>query len=139
MGRKKKRKPIKLKIKKRMVFSILSLILFALAVLLVFSFLQEGLLPTRVNIFLLEWFGLASLLLPFLLVCFGFAFSRFKTSLRQPHVSLGASVFWLSTLGLVRGGLVGGWIWERLDFLVTSGRGIFDPFYRDYYWRFSFV
>jgi S-DNA-T family DNA segregation ATPase FtsK/SpoIIIE len=120
MPRKKKKNQFKLKLKKKTVFSIISVVLFALSGLIIFSFIQEGWVLTKLNTILLERLGIASLLLPFLLITYALFFSSIKTDLREPNVILGATVLWVSLLGITSGGSMGSWIWDRLEFLITS-------------------
>ncbi len=117
--RKKIRNRLRLRLKRKTILSLISLIFFFLGILAIFSFIQEGSIPTKINLFLLEWFGFSSFLLPFLLFCFGFAFSQIKTALGQMNIWLGATILWLSLLALTKGGLIGNLIWARLEFLIT--------------------
>lgn len=119
MPRKKKKNQFRLKLKKKTVFSVVSVVLFALSILIIFSFIQEGWVLTKLNTVLLEKFGVASMLLPFLLITFALFFSSIKTDLREPNVVLGATVLWVSLLGITSGGSIGNWIWNRLEFLIT--------------------
>lgn len=119
MPRKKKKNQFKLKLKKKTVFSVISVVLFALSILIIFSFIQEGWVLTKLNTVLLEKLGIASMLLPFLLITFALFFSSIKTDLREPNVVLGATVLWVSLLGITSGGSIGSWIWDRLEFLIT--------------------
>jgi DNA segregation ATPase FtsK/SpoIIIE, S-DNA-T family len=114
-----KKQSLKLKLKKTTVFSITSVLLIGMGMLIIFSFLEQGYVLTKVNGFLVEWIGFVSLFLPFLLVSMGLMFSRFKTPLKEVNVSLGMVLFFLSLLGLGRTGRAGVWIWDKLEFLIT--------------------
>jgi len=115
----KKKKGFGLKLKKRTVFSIISITLFCSALLVIFSFLNQGLVLVRINRLLIEAIGLASLFLPFLLISIGLMFSKFKTPLKEVNVPVGATLLFLSFLGLARTGAVGAWIWDKVEFLIT--------------------
>jgi len=114
-----KKQSLKLKLKKTTVFSITSILLIGMGLLIVFSFLEQGFVLTKVNSFLVEWIGFVSLLLPFLLISTGLMFSKFKTPLKEVNVSLGMVLFFISLLGLGRTGKAGVWIWDKLEFLIT--------------------
>ncbi len=114
-----KKQSFKLKLKRGTIFSIASVLLIGLGLLVVFSFLKEGYIFTSVNQIFVEWLGFVSLFLPFLLISAGLMFSRFKTPLREVNVSLGMVLFFLSLLGLGKTGRIGMWIWDKVEFLIT--------------------
>ena len=114
-----KKQSLKLKLKKGTIFSITSVLLIGLGLLVVFSFLKEGYILTLLNQILVEWLGFVSLFLPFLLISAGLMFSKFKTPLREVNVSLGMVLFFLSLLGLGRTGKIGMWVWDKVEFLIT--------------------
>ncbi len=116
-------------LKKKTVFSIVGSGFLLTAFLVTLSFFQKGIVLGEVNFWLWQHFGFLSLLLPFLLLCYGFWILPLKTLLAAWHISLGASVAWLSLAGLFKGGLFGDWLWHQVAFwLTTPGAIIFFAF-----------
>ncbi len=107
-------------LKKKTVFSIVGSALFLLALLITLSFFQRGAFLAEVNFWLWQHFGFLSLLLPFLLLCYGFWVLPLKTLLSVWHISLGASVAWLALAGLFKSGLFGHWLWQQVAFWFTG-------------------
>jgi len=120
MSRKKRGKEqFKLQLKRKTLSSILSVVFFASAALIIFSFLRKGLILKQINQYLTEWFGIVSIFFPFLLICIGAIFSKLNTPLKELNVSLGMVLFSLSILGIGRSGRIGSWIWDKVEFLIT--------------------
>lgn len=113
------KKRLGLNLKRKTVSSIVSISFLLAGLLIIFSFLKQGLILLRINQVLVEWLGLASFFLPFLLISFGLKFSKFKTPLKEVNISVGMSLFFLSCLGLLRTGKAGVWIWDKVEFLIT--------------------
>ena len=116
-------------LKKKTLFSIAGSSFLLASLLVMLSFFQRGFLLGEINFWLWRHFGFSSLLLPFLLLCYGFWVLPLKTILSAWHISLGGSVAWLSLVGLSRGGILGDWLWRQVAFWLTSpGAAIFFLF-----------
>src|SRR3989344_5101199 len=122
--RKKKRggfpkKSFKIKLKRATVYSIAQVVFFSIAVLLVVSFSRQGLILVRINDLLVQLFSWTAIFLPFVFLSFGFMISKFKIPLSQPNVVVGAILFLLSVASASKAGVVGRYIWDGIEALVT--------------------
>lgn len=127
MAKKKKRRgrtagkrSYKMKLKKAQVYSLAQVLFFSLAGLTVISFTRQGSILLRINDLLVNYFGIASFLLPFIFFTSGLLVSRFKSPLSQPNVVVGATLFFISIAGLAKAGSFGLASWEGLSSLVTG-------------------
>jgi len=108
MGRRgRKRSPFKIKLRAETVYSLGSLIFFAVACLLMISFSGQGESLQAINEVLRESFGFASLVLPFLFISGGMVLTGAKWSFAKPQVLLGSFLFFLSVMTLGKSGGVG--------------------------------
>ncbi|MCL4384400.1 DNA translocase FtsK [Patescibacteria group bacterium] len=107
-------------LKAETIQSIIFVGLVILSLLSIFSFLQRGEVPTQLNLILVEYFGLGSVLIPFSLLLFAFLFSRLKSPLKEPNVLFGFLIMFISLVSLLRQGKFGQFFWEQMDFLFTA-------------------
>lgn len=107
MARRSRRKGFKLKLRKQTIYTIFALGLIAAGGLLLFALsrTQENLLPLADM--LLGYFGGLAILFPFVLILFGFLFSRIKMFLAKPNVAIGYLLFFLCLDALAKGGSTG--------------------------------
>jgi len=124
MGRRRKKARLSRRrhrrgISRKTILSIISLLVFLAVILVSLSFFRRGFLLERLNFHLFQYFGIASLLLPFIGLCFGFLVLPVQTILAAFHISLGAAVSWLALLGLLRSGIFGHWLWQQVTFWLT--------------------
>lgn len=123
MARRKRRKSsrfFKLKLKKGTAFSIVQIIFFSLAGLVIVSFARQGVLLVRLNDFLTNYFGWSTILLPFIFLSFAFLVSKFKTPLGQPNVVIGSLLFFISLATLTQAGVAGREAWGGVATLITG-------------------
>jgi DNA segregation ATPase FtsK/SpoIIIE, S-DNA-T family len=121
-GRKKKRTfglNLGFRIKKSTLQSVLAIFLFLLSAISIFSYLQQGHLPTQLNLLLVKYLGFFSIFLPFLLLHLGLVFSKIKSPLKDTNVFVGFLLTFVSLLGLFRQGLAGQFFWSESSFLIT--------------------
>lgn len=119
-GRKRKGFLPHLSLKGETVQSIIFVGFIILSMLSVFSFLQTGAIPIKLNLLLVEYFGLGSVLIPFTFLLIAFLFSKFKSPLKEPNVFFGFFIMFISLISFLRQGLVGIFLWEQMDFLFTT-------------------
>ncbi|MCS7092343.1 MAG: DNA translocase FtsK [Patescibacteria group bacterium] len=110
---------MRLKLKPQTIFSIVQISFFLLAVLVIVSFLRQGLLLQKVNDFFIFLFSWVSIFLPFIFVSFAFLVSKTKTVIGQPNVVVGSVLMFLSLCGITRSGIVGSYSWEGIASLAT--------------------
>ena len=119
-GRKKNRILPTLKLKPDTVKSIFFIFFLILAILSVFSFLQQGTIATDVNQALTKFFGWGAVMVPFLLLLISFLFTKVKTPLREANVFFGFCIMFFSLLGLFKQGFFGNFIWEQFLALFSE-------------------
>lgn len=127
MAKKKKRRSrvkdkraFQVKMKPATMYSIVQIIFFSLAGLIIVSFSRQGLILVRLNDFLTQYFSWTAIFLPFIFLSFGFLVSKFKIFLGQPNVIIGGLLFYISLLTISRAGVIGKNSWEGLASLITS-------------------
>ncbi len=114
----------KVRLKKAQVNSIAQVFFFSLAGLAVISFTRQGIILLRINDFLTNYFGFASVFIPFVFLSFGFLVSRFKNPLASPNVLVGSALFFIAVSGLGKSGRFGVATWEGISSLVTSAGAV---------------
>ncbi len=113
-GRKKRHLLPSLKLKPSTVQTIFFVFFSIMSALSVVSFLQAGPIPTQYNLFLDKYFGITSIFIPFLLLLIALTFSKFKIPLKEPNISLGSIVMFISLVSLFRQGVVGRFFWDQI-------------------------
>jgi len=103
----RKRSPFKIRLRMETINSLGSLIMFAVACLLMISFSGQGKSLQAINEVVLENFGAAGLLLPFLFISAGMVLTAAKWSFAKPQVLLGSFFLFLSVVTLGQTGSVG--------------------------------
>lgn len=117
--RSRKAKPIKLVIKNETIFSVASVALIALGILITISFSRHGVILTTINEYLVQNFGLSMLFLPFICLSMGMVLFQAKWMWTKPHVLLGAILLMFGFLGIAQTGSIGLSTFENLSALVT--------------------
>ncbi len=112
-GRKKNKILPSLKLKTDTKKSIFFIFFVILAIITVFSFLQQGPLATQINFYLEKYFGVASVMIPFLLLLISFLFAKIKSPLKEANVFFGFLILFISSLALFKQGTVGIFLWEQ--------------------------
>lgn len=122
MARRKhyKKHKFKLKLKKDTVYSIFAFGLILGGLLLLLSFSKSGESFTVVNDLLVRYFGLFSLLFPIVLILLGFFFLKLKMFISRPNVAVGFLLFFVSIIGLFKGGSFGSYIYQVLANILNG-------------------
>jgi len=126
--RSKSRKTMRPKLKAATVNSIVQIVFFSLAALVMLSFARHGLILKSINDFLINLFSWTTIFLPFIFVSFAFLVSKFRNPLAEPNVIVGMIIFFISTTSLTKAGDVGRSAWGGLSHLITSA-GAFVVFF----------
>src|SRR5258708_3874994 len=119
MSRRRKRKPIKLHIRKETLFSIASVILILVGVLIMVSFSGKGEVLASINQYLVTNLGLSMLFLPFIFIASGMVLFQTEWAWTKPHILLGTMLLMIGTLGLFHSGEVGQHVFTNLGALIT--------------------
>jgi len=125
MARKKRRgrlpkRSFKLRLKKATIYSIAQITFFSLAGLVIVSFSRQGKILDELNDLLIAYLSWTTIFLPFVLLSFGFLFSKFKLPLNQSNVLVGSLLFFISIATISRAGILGKAAWEGVADLITG-------------------
>ena len=121
----RRKNPFKLKLKKDIIYSIVSVLFGTLALITLLSFTRQGVLLTTVFSVLNRAFGWAMFIVPFLLLCLSLMMTSLKWSLASPSLLLGGTLIFTGILGLSQAGTLGSTIFSAISIFVTNiGAGI---------------
>lgn len=107
MGRRKRRQPFKVKIRKETIQSVVAVVLFTLGILVMISFTGQGEILTALNQYLALKIGLGTLFVPFVFVSSGLVMLRTQWAWSKPHVLLGTLLLMFGTMGVMKSGTIG--------------------------------
>jgi S-DNA-T family DNA segregation ATPase FtsK/SpoIIIE len=120
-----RRKPFKLKLKKKTVYTVFGVAFFLAGAFLLLSFAKSGDSATAVYNLLKEKFGSVAIFVPFIFFFWGFLFLHLKFYLSRLNVTVGYMLLFISLLGITRSGTVGAQIFSILqEILTTAGADI---------------
>lgn len=121
----RRKKPFKLKLRKEIIYSTVSVIFMLLAAIIMVSFTRSGALLAEVYAVVYRSFGWTMLILPFLLLSVSLMMTTLKWAANSPNLLLGGTLLFVSTMGLTRAGELGLQSSEALGALFTqAGAGI---------------
>lgn len=115
-----RKKPLKLKLKKKTVYTIFSLGFFLVGILFLFSIVHPSDSTRIASNWARDKFGSLDILFPFALFFFGFLFMRLKMYLSQVNVTVGFILIFISLLGLTRSGSIGQEVFSILQDIITT-------------------
>jgi S-DNA-T family DNA segregation ATPase FtsK/SpoIIIE len=115
-----RKKPLKLKLKKKTVYTIFSLGFFLVGVLFLLAIIHSSDSTMIINSWAHDKFGSLGILFPFALFFFGFLFLRMKMYLSQVNVTVGYMLIFISLLGLTRSGVIGQQVFSILQQILTT-------------------
>ncbi len=119
MGRKKKKKPIKLKIKNETLHSIAAIFSILVGLLIMVSFSGQGRALQLVNNFLARELGFSMLFLPFIFFASGLVLLRAEWEWSKPNVLLGGIILMMSSLIGFKTGDIGQNTFTNLSQLIS--------------------
>jgi S-DNA-T family DNA segregation ATPase FtsK/SpoIIIE len=119
MGRRKKRKLPKLKLRQETIYSIVAILLIALGILVMFSFTGQGEILLWLNSLLIEKIGLGTLFLPFVFISSGLIMFQTKWAWSKPHILLGTLFLMSGVVGFTKSGSVGVQTFANLSTLIS--------------------
>lgn len=112
-GRKKSKILPSLKLKPDTVKSIFFIFFAILSVISVISFLRQGTFATSFNQFLQDYFGFASVMIPFMLLLISFLFTKIKIFLKEANIFFGFLIMFIASLALFKQGIIGLFLWAQ--------------------------
>lgn len=121
MSRRGRRKnPFKLKIRKEIVYSVVSILFLICAAVVMLSFTRSSPALSDIYLVLFRAFGWTMLILPFLLISIGLMMMSLKWAIASPNLLLGGLLVFIGSLGVSEAGELGLIISEALGALVGS-------------------
>lgn len=119
-GKRSRRKPLKLKLKKKTVYNIFSLGFFVAGTLFLVALINKSESTLVASARLEEMFGSLAILFPFALYFWGFLFLRLKMYFSQLNVTVGYMLVFISLIGITQSGSVGTEIYTILEEIITA-------------------
>jgi S-DNA-T family DNA segregation ATPase FtsK/SpoIIIE len=116
----KKRSGLKIKLKKQTVYTVGAIWLWLIAGTITLSFFGEGSVLSSLRDQLDSHIGWIKYLVPPFLVILSFLFFKLKSSLAEPHVSLGFGLMVASLLGLTQAGALGETVWNMISGSISA-------------------
>ena len=116
----RRKNPFKLKLKKDIVYSIVSVFFGTLALVTLLSFTRQGALLATVFSILNRAFGWTMFVVPFLFLCISLMMTSLKWALASPSLLLGGTLFFTGVLGISRAGQLGETIFSAIAVILTS-------------------
>jgi len=122
--RRYRRSFFKIKLKKQTIFTIAATFLFAAAGLIVLSFTNRTALLIKIQELINQYLGWTGILVPLLIISWGFLFLGLKLSFTKANVLIGEGLTLFSLLSLTQAGVLGEKVWFYLENFL-SGAGAF--------------
>jgi hypothetical protein len=119
MGRRKKKKPLKLNLRTETLHSIVAVVLIAVGLLVIVSLTGQGALLAGINNYLSAKLGAALLFLPFVFISSGMVMFRTKWMWSKPHVLLGTVLLMFGFMGTLKSGEIGANTFTNVSNLIT--------------------
>lgn len=121
----RRKNPFKLKLKKDIVYSIVSVVFATLALITLLSFTRQGVLLTTVFSVMNRGFGWTMFIVPFLLLSLSLMMTSIKWALASPSLLLGGTLIFTGLMGLSQAGTLGETFFTSIAIFVTNvGAGI---------------
>lgn len=118
----RRKNPFKLKLKKDIIYSIVSVFFGILSLICLLSFTRQGVLLSTLYLVMYQAFGWTMLVVPFLFLCISLMMTSLKWALASPTLLLGGTLFFTGILGLSQAGTLGTIIFSSIAvFLTTPG------------------
>lgn len=116
----RRKNPFKLKLKKDILYSTVSVAFGTLSLITLLSFTRQGVFLTTVFTILNRAFGWAMFVVPFLLLCISLMMTSLKWALASPSLLLGGTLVFTGLLGLSKAGTLGDTIFSAIAIFVTN-------------------
>jgi S-DNA-T family DNA segregation ATPase FtsK/SpoIIIE len=120
----RRKNPFKLKLKKDIVYSIVSVLFGTVSLITLLSFTRQGALLSTVYSVMFRAFGWTMFVVPFLLLSISLMMTSLKWALASPSLLLGGTLVFTGLLGLTSAGTLGLTIFEAISIFVTSAGAV---------------
>lgn len=115
-----RKRGFKLKLKQKTVYNIFGIGLMLGSALVVLTFFEKSGTGALIHAMLQEKFGGLAFMFPFVVLFFGLLFLRLKLFFSKVNVAIGFTLFFVSLLGLIKGGSVGQQEFRILQEILTT-------------------
>lgn len=119
-SRRKRKQPIRLKMRSDTTYSIVAVLLILLGVLVLISFSGQGQLLVFIQDLLSRKLGFSMLFLPFVFIAAGMVMLRSKHAWSKPSNLLGVLALMLGSMGLGKSGEIGASLFANFAYLLTA-------------------
>lgn len=116
----RRKKPFKIKLKKEILYSTVSIIFIVLALIVLLSFTQQGEFLSTGYLVLNRAFGWTALFIPFILVTIALMMTTLKWAITSPTLLLGGLLIFSGLMGLTQAGELGAVAYASLAVLFTG-------------------
>lgn len=116
----RRHKPFKIKLKKEILYSVVSVLFALLALVSLLSVTRQGPFLTQVYLVLHQAFGWTLLFVPFLLLTISLMMTTLKWAITSPTLLLGGSLIFAGLLGLTKAGTLGSEAFASIAYLLTG-------------------
>ena len=116
----RRKNPFKLKLRKDILHSIVSVFFGTLSLISLLSFTRQGILLSTTYSVMHRAFGWTMLVVPFLFLCISLMMTSLKWALASPTLLLGGTLFFTGLLGLSQAGTLGETIFGAIAIFVTT-------------------
>ena len=116
----KRRKPFKLKLKKKTIYTIFGIGFFVIGSFLILAYIKPTDSASVLTLRLNELFGASSIFVPFIFIFLGLLFLHLKFYLSRLNVTLGYVLLFLAFIGLTKSGTFGNRIYSILEEIITK-------------------
>lgn len=120
----RRKNPFKLKLKKDIMYSVVSVFFATIALITLLSFTRQGALLANVYLVMYRAFGWTMLVVPFLLLSISLMMTSLKWALASPSLLLGGTLVFTGLLGVSQAGTLGETIYGAIAIFVTGAGAI---------------
>jgi len=116
----RRKKPFRIKLRKEILYSVISVIFVVMASIILLSFTRQGVFLESIYLVLSRAFGWTVFMTPFLLLTVALMMTQLKWTITSPALFLGGVLLFLGSLGLSRAGELGAQIYAALAIFLTG-------------------
>lgn len=118
--KRRSRRSFKGKLKKKTIFTLLSMFIIAFSGLIIISYSQEGPLLSQIRDIVQTLFGWTGILLSIVLISYSLFILGIKTRFTRLNVPLGLSIVYVAIISLTQAGEIGYELWQGVSGLISS-------------------
>ncbi len=120
----RRKNPFKIKLRKDILYSVVSVLFGTLGLITLLSFTRQGALLSTVYAVLYRAFGWTMFVTPFLLFSISLMMTSLKWALASPTLLLGGTLFFTGILGVSQAGTLGEMIFSAIAIFLTSAGAV---------------